>query len=45
MTAAHGLYRSTGFRRAPDRDCEPEPGIDLVGFEIDLTPAATTGDG
>lgn len=43
MTAAQGLYLSMGFRRAPARDCEPEPGIDLVGFELDLAPATTPG--
>lgn len=43
MIAAHGLYLSMGFRRAAARDCEPEPGIDLLGFEIDLAPATTPG--
>ena len=36
MTAAHALYRGLGFRRAPDRDWEVEPGIQLLGFELDL---------
>jgi GNAT superfamily N-acetyltransferase len=36
MTDAHVLYLRMGFRRAPERDCEPEPGIDLLGFVLDL---------
>lgn len=36
MTGAHRLYQRLGFRRAPDRDWEPEPGLILLGFELDL---------
>jgi ribosomal protein S18 acetylase RimI-like enzyme len=36
MTAAHRLYLEMGFRRAPERDWEPEPGLELLGFELDL---------
>lgn len=36
MTAAQRLYQRMGFRRAPERDWEPEPGIELLGFELDL---------
>jgi ribosomal protein S18 acetylase RimI-like enzyme len=43
MTSAHGLYEAMGFRRARERDCEPEPGIDLLGFVLDLDPPADPG--
>jgi len=33
---AHRLYGRLGFRRAPDRDWAPRPGIDLIGFELPL---------
>jgi ribosomal protein S18 acetylase RimI-like enzyme len=36
MTTAHRLYERLGFRRAPDRDWEFEPGRGLLGFELDL---------
>jgi len=39
MTGAHRLYERLGFRRAPDRDWEPEPGLLLLGFELDLEDA------
>jgi ribosomal protein S18 acetylase RimI-like enzyme len=39
MTAAHRIYERLGFRRAPDRDWEPEPGLLLLGFELDLEDA------
>jgi ribosomal protein S18 acetylase RimI-like enzyme len=44
MRSAHGLYAGLGFRRAPERDCEPEPGIELLGYELDLEPAADPRD-
>lgn len=37
MTAAHRLYDSLGFRRTPQRDWEPEPGLRLLTFALDLT--------
>lgn len=36
MAAAHRLYRRLGFRRAPDRDFEPVPGVRLWAFVLDL---------
>ena len=39
MRPAHRLYEWMGFRRAPDRDWEPEPGIALIGYVLPLTPA------
>ena len=39
MVAAHRLYEAMGFRRVPERDWEPEQGIELLGFELDLGPA------
>jgi ribosomal protein S18 acetylase RimI-like enzyme len=32
MRAAHRIYRRLGFRRAPDRDWSPVPGVDLLAF-------------
>jgi ribosomal protein S18 acetylase RimI-like enzyme len=43
MVAAHRLYLQLGFRRAPERDWEPEPGIELWGFELDLEPDPKPG--
>ncbi|MGH9276506.1 MAG: GNAT family N-acetyltransferase [Acidimicrobiales bacterium] len=36
MAAAHHLYDSLGFRRAPERDWVPEPGVQLLGYVLDL---------
>jgi ribosomal protein S18 acetylase RimI-like enzyme len=36
QTDAHRLYERLGFRRAPHRDWAPRPGIDLIGFELEL---------
>jgi ribosomal protein S18 acetylase RimI-like enzyme len=36
MTAAHRLYGRLGFVRDPDRDWTPAPGIDLLGFRLEL---------
>jgi ribosomal protein S18 acetylase RimI-like enzyme len=34
MRAAHRIYRRLGFRRAPERDWSPLPGVDLLAFAI-----------
>lgn len=36
MAAAHGLYAHLGFRRAPERDWVPEPGVHLLGYVLTL---------
>ncbi len=36
MAAAHQLYAGLGFTRLPERDWSPQPGVDLLGFGIDL---------
>ena len=34
--AAHRLYLDYGFRRAPERDWTPVPGIELWAYELEL---------
>jgi ribosomal protein S18 acetylase RimI-like enzyme len=36
MHAAHAVYTRLGFTRRPDLDWSPRPGVNLVGFSIDL---------
>ena|ERR1700754_2605052 len=36
MTSAHRIYERLGFRRAPDRDWSPVPGVDLMAFALRL---------
>jgi ribosomal protein S18 acetylase RimI-like enzyme len=36
MRAAHRIYERLGFRRAPDRDWSPAPGVDLIAFATRL---------
>jgi ribosomal protein S18 acetylase RimI-like enzyme len=36
MTAAHRLYQRLGFRRLPERDWSPVPGVDLLVYALDL---------
>jgi GNAT superfamily N-acetyltransferase len=38
MSAAHRLYARRGFVRRPDLDWSPVPGVDLLGFSLDLQP-------
>lgn len=40
MADAHRLYRSLGFVRRPDLDETPVPGIDLLGFALELEPSS-----
>jgi ribosomal protein S18 acetylase RimI-like enzyme len=36
MTAAHRVYERQGFRRLPERDWSPFPGVDLLAFRAEL---------
>jgi hypothetical protein len=36
MTAAHRLYERLGFKRAPERDWTPLPGITLLIYTREL---------
>ncbi|WP_029432731.1 GNAT family N-acetyltransferase [Blastococcus sp. URHD0036] len=36
MTAAHRLYERLGFRRLPERDWSPVPGVDLRVYTLEL---------
>ena len=36
MAAAHRLYERLGFRRAPERDWSPMPGVDLLVYALEL---------
>ena len=38
MTAAHRLYERLGFRRLPERDWSPAPGVDLRVYALELRP-------
>ena len=40
MRAAHRVYERLGFRRAPERDWSPVPGIDLISFTVKLRGSA-----
>ncbi|HSJ45032.1 MAG TPA: GNAT family N-acetyltransferase [Euzebyales bacterium] len=43
MAAARRLYRRLGFRRAPDRDWQPQPYVALHGYVLALDTAAAAG--
>jgi ribosomal protein S18 acetylase RimI-like enzyme len=36
MRAAHRIYERLGFRRVPQRDWSPVPGVDLLAFAVTL---------
>ena len=36
MAGAKRLYERLGFRRAPERDADPEPGVHLLGYVLDV---------
>jgi ribosomal protein S18 acetylase RimI-like enzyme len=36
MTGAHRIYQRLGFARDPSLDWSPVPGVDLLGFRLDL---------
>ncbi|MEW6153785.1 MAG: GNAT family N-acetyltransferase [Actinomycetota bacterium] len=36
LTGARRLYEHLGFRRAPERDRTPEPGVYLLGYLLEL---------
>ena len=36
MTSAHRVYERLGFRRLPERDWSPRPGVELIAFGREL---------
>ncbi len=36
MDGAHRIYERLGFRRAPDRDWSPAPGVDLIAYSLEF---------
>jgi ribosomal protein S18 acetylase RimI-like enzyme len=40
MRAAQHLYQQAGFRRLPDRDWSPAPGVALLAYRLALTPGS-----
>lgn len=40
MVAAHRLYARLGFRRTPERDWRPVPGVQLLAYRLELTSAS-----
>jgi ribosomal protein S18 acetylase RimI-like enzyme len=44
MRSAHRLYERRGFRRLPERDWTPVPGVDLLGFGVPLDGDAVAGE-
>ena len=44
MRAAHRLYERNGFRRLPDRDWSPRPGVELLAYILELGSTETGQD-
>jgi ribosomal protein S18 acetylase RimI-like enzyme len=38
MTAAARLYQRLGFVRTPERDWSPEPDVELLTYQLEITP-------
>jgi ribosomal protein S18 acetylase RimI-like enzyme len=38
MRAAQHVYEGAGFVRIPERDWSPVPGVDLIGYGLELSP-------
>ncbi len=36
MAGAHRIYDRLGFRRVPERDWSPAPGVDLIAYRLEL---------
>ena len=36
MSSAHRIYERLGYRRVPERDWSPQPGVHLIAFAKDL---------
>jgi ribosomal protein S18 acetylase RimI-like enzyme len=45
MRAAHRLYERAGFRRLPDRDWSPRPGVQLLAYSLELDQLAADEPG
>jgi hypothetical protein len=40
MAEAKHIYESLGFERRPAIDFSPAPGVDLIGYSLELEPGA-----
>lgn len=43
MEGAQRLYEGLGFERAKERDWLPEPGVELLGYVLELGPGSVSG--
>jgi ribosomal protein S18 acetylase RimI-like enzyme len=44
MRTAHRLYERAGFRRLPERDWTPQPGVDLIAYGLRLDQPGGSAD-